>query len=172
MQRRTVLSSIAAAGSMLAAPAIIGRAAAATAPFDASNPAHVALAYRKLGWSATEKLSMHWINLTRYGMVDTKLTTLWESVIGILFFTTDVKDAPGDYNVTSCSFEFLPRARHGRAHGQVQEPLHRRSARHSLRRGQTQHAPAKSDGHGHQHESAAGHEGGGVFDAQSLGRRR
>ncbi|MBL8630011.1 MAG: DUF1838 family protein [Rhodospirillaceae bacterium] len=87
-------------------PSLITSAEAATPKFDPSNPEHVALAYRKLGWSATEKLSMHWINLTRYGMVDSKLTTLWESVIGILFFTTDIKDAPGDYNVTSCSLSF------------------------------------------------------------------
>lgn len=101
--RRALISTVAAA---IGAPAIIGRANAATPAFDATNPAHVALAYRKLGWSATEKLSMHWINLTRYGMVDTKLTPMWDSVIGILFFTTDIKDSPGDYNVTSCSLSF------------------------------------------------------------------
>ncbi len=106
MQRRNLLSSLAATAAISGAPALIGRAEAATPKFDPTNNAHVALAYRKLGWSATEKLSMHWINLTRYGMVDSKLTPFWDSVIGILFFTTDIKDAPGDYNVTSCSLSF------------------------------------------------------------------
>ncbi len=121
MQRRKLLSSLAAStvitgAGISSAPAIMARAEAATPKFDPhtfnpDNNEHVALAYRKLGWSATEKLSMHWINLTRYGMVDSKLIPMWDSVIGILFFTTDIKDdapdyKPGDYNVTSCSLSF------------------------------------------------------------------
>jgi hypothetical protein len=92
---------------VLAAPFISSGAQAAPEKFDATNPQHVALAYRKLGWSATEKLAMHWIRLTRYGLVDTKLTLMWESVIGIMFFTKDVKDVPGAYDITSSSFSFF-----------------------------------------------------------------
>lgn len=107
MDRRT---SLKAAGLLSVAPAIMRatRADAAPGPFDANNPEHVGMAYRKLGWNAEDKFTMHWIRLTRYGMVDSKLHTMWESLIGILFTTKDAKDGnPGDYDVTSLSLSFM-----------------------------------------------------------------
>lgn len=110
MKRRSLLVGAAAT---FAAPAILtacdrsGEAARSDLPqFDASNPTHVGTAYRKLGWCAEDKLTMHWIALTRYGMVDTRLVPMWESYIGILFTTRDVADAPGEYDVTSTSLAF------------------------------------------------------------------
>lgn len=109
MKRRTLLQGGAA---VLAAPAILSAcddtrpSASNVPPFDPANPTHVGMAYRKLGWCAEDKLTMHWIALSRYGMVDSRLTPMWDSYIGILFATKDVPDAPGEYEVTSTSLAF------------------------------------------------------------------
>lgn len=108
MERRTILKAALSTPIILAScdSGLATKQAANAPPFEPGNPLHVGLAYRKLGWCAEDKLTLHWINLTRYGMVDSKLTTMWDSIIGIMFTTKDITGTDGEYDVTSISLAF------------------------------------------------------------------
>jgi hypothetical protein len=97
MQRRTLLT---AAGAALAAPAIIGRAAAATT-FDPKNPDHLSMAHRKMVYTADDSVTFTWLRATRYIMIDSALTPLWELHSGLMYRTVDRPD--GGYDVHAIS---------------------------------------------------------------------
>ncbi len=100
MDRRALL------GALAATPFAGGSASAASTPaFDPSNPLHTGLAYRKLGWSANDQLTFHWLHLIRYGMVDSKLTPMWNILAGSFFRAKDLGE--GRYEVTSLSVDFF-----------------------------------------------------------------
>ncbi len=100
MDRRTLL------GALVATSFAGGSAAAATPPkFDPTNPLHTGLAYRKLGWSANDQLTFHWLHLIRYGMVDSKLTPMWNILAGSWFRAKELDG--GRYQITSISVDFF-----------------------------------------------------------------
>ncbi|MCB2108407.1 MAG: DUF1838 family protein [Rhodobacteraceae bacterium] len=108
MNRRDVLTGMSSVGVI---GSVVGSRRASAATFDPANPLDVGMAYRKLGWSADENLTMHWMQLTRYGMVDAKLSVMWESLIGILYAVKDTPPSasgakPGDYDVNSLTLTF------------------------------------------------------------------
>ena len=79
MQRRSLVKLIGgSAGAALAAPFISRNAAAAPAAFDPKNPDHIALAVRKLAYSADDSVTFSWIRAMRYGLIDSAYTPMWE----------------------------------------------------------------------------------------------
>lgn len=98
MQRRSLLT---AAGAALAAPAIIGRARAATTPFDPKNADHVSMAHRKMVYTADDSVTFTWLRAMRYIMIDSALTPLWELHSGLMYRTVDRPD--GGYDVHAIS---------------------------------------------------------------------
>lgn len=99
MKRRSLLT---AAGAAFVAPSIIGRAQAAT--FDPKNPDHLAMAHRKVVYSADDSLSFMWLRAMRYIMIDSVLTPLWELHSGMICRTVDRPD--GGYDVHAISSIF------------------------------------------------------------------
>ncbi len=130
IQRRTAIGLLAAAGSAaaLSAPAVADQAAAAgmgsvkgagTASaraarrssaevFDPANPAHVALAFRKLAYSADDRLTYWWMKGTRYGVTGSVATPFWDMYVATWFKTRDLPDGKYEVKSAGCNFYTLP----------------------------------------------------------------
>jgi hypothetical protein len=111
MKRRTALGLLAGAAG---AAALTPDARAAGAPalgkhaFDPSNPAHVALAFRKLSWSMDESLTFQWLHGTRYGIQGSLLTPFWEMHVATWFRTRDLGEGRYDVRSAGSNFYTLP----------------------------------------------------------------
>ena len=102
MQRRSLVKLIGgSAGAALAAPFISRNAAAAPAAFDPKNPDHIALAVRKLAYSADDSVTFSWIRAMRYALIDSAYTPMWDLHSGIMFRT--VYKGDGAYDVHAIS---------------------------------------------------------------------
>jgi hypothetical protein len=102
MKRRTALGIL---GAAAAAPAIVGRARAASPlKLDVANPDHVALIHRKLCFNLDGAPTFMWLRATRLGLVDSRFTPFWEMHVGQAFTTRDLSG--GEYEVTSWSAIF------------------------------------------------------------------
>ena len=99
MQRRSMMKLVGSGvGAALGAPAIFSRAQAATvAAFDPKNADHIALAHRKLAYSADGSTTFSWIRAMRYALIDSAYTPMWELHSGTIFRTVDKPD--GNYEV-------------------------------------------------------------------------
>lgn len=111
MKRRSALGLL--AGSM-AAPAILKRAEAKSAPIklDPANPDHVKLIHRKLCFSMDSTPTFVWLRATRFGLVDSRVTPFWEMHVGQAFTTRDLAD--GNYEVATWSAIFYTDVNTGR----------------------------------------------------------
>jgi hypothetical protein len=98
MQRRSLL---AAGGAVLAAPYMLRNANAASATFDPKNPDHIAMAHRKMVYTADDSVTFTWLRAMRYIMIDSVLTPLWELHSGLMYRTVDRPD--GGYDVHAIS---------------------------------------------------------------------
>ena len=109
LDRRQALAAM--AGSATAASAALGTAglalprvagaAARGAAFDPADPAQVALAFRKLGYSLDDRLTFWWMRGTRYGVVGSVATPFWDMYVAAWFTTRDLAD--GRWEVTMAS---------------------------------------------------------------------
>jgi hypothetical protein len=107
MKRRTalgLLGGLAAATTLSPAASAAGKARRSTAKFDPANEAHVALAFRKLAWSADDTLTFWWLHGTRYGVQGSLMTPFWEMHVGLWFTAHDLDD--GRYEVRSVGANF------------------------------------------------------------------
>ena len=92
-----------AASAALVAPPM----AAAAMPqkvLDPTDRDQLALAFRKLAYSADETVTYWWMHGTRYGVIDSVATPFWDMHIGTWFTTRDV--APGRFKLRSASANF------------------------------------------------------------------
>ncbi|MCB2106244.1 MAG: DUF1838 family protein [Rhodobacteraceae bacterium] len=103
MKRRTMLGGLGAA-SVSSLVTGSRTAAARTEPFDPSNQDDVLKAYRKLAFAADGSLTFMWLRATRFGLVDTVFTPLWEMHVGSFATTRDLED--GAFEVTGISAIF------------------------------------------------------------------
>lgn len=102
MQRRSLIKLVGtAASAAVAAPYIMRRAEAAAGDFDPKNADHIALAHRKLSYSADGSVTFNWIRAMRYALIDSAYTPLWELNSGTMFRTVDKPD--GTYEVRAIS---------------------------------------------------------------------
>lgn len=100
IQRRTALGLFAgaAAGAIaLPSPALGAGGSKKPAAFDPANPQQLALAFRKLAYSADDKLTFWWMKGTRYGVTDSVATPFWDMYVAAWFTTRDLPD--GKYEV-------------------------------------------------------------------------
>jgi len=107
MKRRTALGILAGAAGAASLPLAARTAEAkdpAHAAFDPANPAHVALAFRKLAWSMDDSLTFHWLHGTRYGVQGSLLTPFWEMHVATWFKVRDLGE--GRYEVRSAGANF------------------------------------------------------------------
>lgn len=111
MKRRTVLGLAGGAvsttllGSIAAAPQGAAQAASRkAAAFDPADPDQLALAFRKLAHSLDDSLTWWWLHGTRYGIVGSVATPLWDMHVGTWLRTRDLPD--GRYEVKSAGANF------------------------------------------------------------------
>jgi len=107
VKRRTaigLLAGAASAPSLTLAAEKPGVERGANAGFDPANPAHVALAFRKLAWSMDESLTFQWLHGTRYGVQGSLVTPFWEMHVGTWFRAHDI--GGGSYEVRSAGANF------------------------------------------------------------------
>lgn len=99
MKRRLLLAAA-------AVPATLGRTPAWSAEISLNpeNPDHLALIFRKLSFSMNGDLTFWMLHGTRYGLVDNRLTPIWQINIGTWFTVKDL-DA-SDYEVTTMGATF------------------------------------------------------------------
>jgi hypothetical protein len=100
IRRRTALGLLAGAASgAIALPTAAWAAAGgkASSPFDPSRQDHLALAFRKLAYSADGKLTFWWMKGTRYGVQGSVATPFWDMYVAAWFTTRDLPD--GKYEV-------------------------------------------------------------------------
>ena len=111
LDRREAIGAL--AGSAAAASSALGlgglalpgvaEAAGKGAAFDPANPAHVALAFRKLGYSADDKLTFWWMRGTRYGVVGSVATPFWDMYVAAWFTTRDLPDGRWEVTVANAN---------------------------------------------------------------------
>lgn len=110
IDRRTALALLAAGtagASGLPAPAGAAAGAAAGRPahaFDPRDQRQLALAFRKLAWSADEAVSYWWMRGTRYGVQGSVATPFWDMYVAAWFTTRDTGDGTYDVRLTSANF--------------------------------------------------------------------
>lgn len=114
MKRRTAIGLLAGAAgaATVSGAAQAAKTAKAAGPaqsaagmgFDAANPEHLALAFRKLAQSMDDSLTFQWLHGTRYGVQGSVMTPFWEMHVGTWFVTRDLPD--GKYEVTSAGANF------------------------------------------------------------------
>jgi hypothetical protein len=100
MQRRSIIKGLGGTGLVLGAPSFFIHSAQA-ATFDPKNPDHVAMAHRKMVYTADDSVTFTWLRATRYIMIDSVLTPLWELHSGMMYRTVDRPD--GGYDVHAIS---------------------------------------------------------------------
>ena len=108
MERRTalgLLAATAAGAATLPAPAL---AAKRTAAFEPTDPAQLALAFRKLAYSADDSLTFWWMHGTRYGVVGSVATPFWEMYVGAWFRTRDLPDGRYEVKMVGANFYTPP----------------------------------------------------------------
>jgi hypothetical protein len=109
MDRRTALALLAAGtagASALPAPASAAANATArrTPVFDPSDQRQLALAFRKLAWSADDQVSFWWMRGTRYGVQGSVATPFWDMHIAAWFTTRDTGDGTYEVKLTGSNF--------------------------------------------------------------------
>jgi hypothetical protein len=111
MDRRTALALLAAgtAGASAALPVPAGAAtngaAARRAPaFDPTDQRQLALAFRKLAWSADDQVSFWWMRGTRYGVQGSVATPFWDMYVAAWFTTRDTGDGTYEVKLTGANF--------------------------------------------------------------------
>ncbi len=102
--RRPLLQGMIAAGSASLIPAAAQAAHPALLKLDPANPVDQALIFRKLSYAADDRVGFWWLLGTRYGLIETKLTPLWQIHIGSIFKVRDL--AEGVYEVTRLGASF------------------------------------------------------------------
>ena len=110
IRRRTALGLLAGAAAGAAAlPSAAVAADRTKAPaFDPKNPDHVALAYRKLAYSADDKLTYWWMKGTRYGVTGSRATAFWDMYVAAWFTTRDLPDGKYEVKMSGCNFYTPP----------------------------------------------------------------
>ena len=108
LNRRNALALLGASAGGLAGGTIVqaagsGRAAPA-APPDLGDRRQLARAFRKLAYSLDDAVTFWWMRGTRYGMVDSVATPLWDMHVATWFRT---RDLDGDaFEVTSAGANY------------------------------------------------------------------
>ena len=99
LQRRTVLGLMGAAAlAGVAGVAEAGKAKGTAATLDLADREQLALAYRKMAFSADDSLAFWWLRGTRYGVVDSVATPMWDMHVGAWMRTRDLDG--GAFEVT------------------------------------------------------------------------
>ncbi len=106
IRRRTALGLLAgaAAGATALPPAALAASPAKGAGFDPGNPEQLALAFRKLAWSADDKLTYWWMRGTRYGVTGSRATPFWDMYVAAWFTTRDLPDGRYEVKSSGCNF--------------------------------------------------------------------
>ncbi len=104
MKRRTALGVI---GSAAAAPCLMamGDAPPAARALDVANPDDVLTIYRKLAHTMDDSVTYWWLRTTRYGLVDSAFTHMWDVHVGAML-TAETVDDNGSYETTTISVVF------------------------------------------------------------------
>jgi hypothetical protein len=104
ISRRATLGMLGGAiGASLASPLV--RAAGTPArSLDLEDPAVLGKTFRKLAYSLDETLTFWWLRGTRYGVVDSVATPLWDMYVGTWLRTRDLEG--GDYELTTAGANF------------------------------------------------------------------
>ncbi len=103
MKRRTALGVI---GATAVSPYLMamGDGPTSALTLDASNPDDVLMIYRKLAHTMDDSVTYWWLKSTRYGLVDSKFTHMWDVHVGAMFTAQDREG--GGYETTSISVVF------------------------------------------------------------------
>jgi hypothetical protein len=116
IRRRTALSLLAGAAvgatalppAALAASQAKGRGKGKAAAFDPKDPQQLALAFRKLAYSADETLTFWWMKGTRYGVTGSLATAFWDMYVAAWFTTRDLPDGKYEVKMSGCNFYTPP----------------------------------------------------------------
>ena len=104
ISRRTALYGVGAMGAAVTMTPLGAAVAKPKFSIDPKNKEDCALIFRKLAYSTDEKAGFWWLHGTRYTLVDSELTPLWEMHIGVIFSTRDLPD--GSYEVRTLDLNF------------------------------------------------------------------
>jgi len=116
IRRRTALGLFAGAAvgastlpsAALAAAQGRGNARGKAAAFDPKDPQHLALAFRKLAYSADDSLTFWWMKGTRYGVTGSLATAFWDMYVAAWFTTRDLADGKYEVKMSGCNFYTPP----------------------------------------------------------------
>ena len=101
IQRRTALGLFAGAVALPALAHASSKEQRKGPAFDPADQDQLALAYRKLAYSADDKLTFWWMKGTRYGVTGSVATPFWDMYVAAWFTTRDLPD--GKYEVKLAS---------------------------------------------------------------------
>jgi hypothetical protein len=111
IRRRTALGLFAgaAAGAIaLPSPAVAAGGGTKAAGFDPTNQAQLALAFRKLAYSADDKLTFWWMKGTRYGVTGSVATPFWDMYVAAWFTARDLPDGKYEVKMASANLYTAP----------------------------------------------------------------
>lgn len=120
IRRRTALSLLAGAavGTTALPPAALaasqaqgkrkGQSSGKAAAFDPKDPQQLALAFRKLAYSADDTLTFWWMKGTRYGVTGSLATAFWDMYVAAWFTTRDLPDGKYEVKLSGCNFYTPP----------------------------------------------------------------
>lgn len=116
IRRRTAIGLFAGAAvgastlpqAALAAAQRKGNARGKAATFDPKDPQQLALAFRKLAYSADDSLTFWWMKGTRYGVTGSLATAFWDMYVAAWFTTRDLPDGKYEVKMSGCNFYTPP----------------------------------------------------------------